>query len=572
MATQLLDGYSYDKDSQRYRNGTTGRFVSRSNVIDLLDSQIKSTEKRMDALADALVGEKIAPAVYAERMRTEVRRVHLQQAALAKGGWDNLNQSDYGRVGAATRQAYAKIVGTTGDVVNGEASIAQVKNRNTAYAGSARKLYHRIEREQVTPTEGKISVEKRVLDPAAQHCDDCLNYADMGTQEKGILPVPGEDCQCGDNCRCGLRRWEIDAKELNSVIGEGGSVVKNKSELELKEVEGEIIPLLEKSVRSDGTVPLKLIAPGWGSTGYYSPDLLAESGPKVFRSGTKMFWDHPTATEETERPEGSLNNLAAVLVEDARWDAQGVDGPGLYAEAKTFGGYKEILDEIGPHIGVSIRASGKGSLGEAEGKKGLVINEITSAKSADFVTVPGAGGKIVQLFESARSGDIQPIESAKETAMSDKLELQLKEALDVVQQLKEQNEQLIARDARTNEALQLREAKDFVVAQLATSDLPQVTQTRLAESLSGKAPIVDGKLDTDSFKSSVDEAIKAEAEYLREAAGYSSGRITGMGSGGGFKSDDEHDIEESQKRLEKAFGRLGLSESNAEFATNGRGF
>ena len=45
---------------------------------------------------------------------------------------------------------------------------------------------------------------RRILDPGAQHCQDCLDWAASEWQDFGILPPPGERCQCLFNCRCSL--------------------------------------------------------------------------------------------------------------------------------------------------------------------------------------------------------------------------------------------------------------------------------------------------------------------------------------------------------------------------------
>lgn len=581
MATEILPGYTYDRNTQRYRSGETGKFVSRSNVLRLVDKTVAATEQRMNGLIDELESDIHSPSAYADKARVEARRLHLQQAALAKGGWDRLDQSDYGRVGAATRQVYAKISGTADDYENGDASLAQVRQRNRAYTGSARKLFHQMERDESTPSEpGKVEVEQRILDPAAEHCEDCLGYAAQGVQMAGTLPVPGDDCQCGDNCRCELPRWEVDVEDLGGTLGKQ----RESNHMSDIQIEHDVIQLRERAIRNDGTMPIKLISPGWGASGYYSPEVLRRDGPQIFASGTHMYWDHPTMMEENDRPENSLRNLAAVLIEDARWDEQGLDGPGLYAEAKAFGDYKPLLDELAPHIGVSIRASGRAKDGEADGRKGKIIEKITARKSADFVTVAGAGGKIIELFEAARdggTGDIQDAEGSSNTEdnqMSEKLEEQLKEALADIKQLQEDNAQLQGDNqslqesqARTNEALLLRAARDYVADKVGGSALPDVTKARLSESLSANPPVADGALDKAAYTTAIEEAIKAESTYITTLLG-ESGRITGMGSTSqqGPAGDDDYDEEEVEKRLSESFGRLGLDEKSVSFAVNGR--
>lgn len=328
-------------------------------------------------------------------------------------------------------------------------------------------------------------------------------------------------------------------------------------------IDGDFVELVERSLRRDGTIPLKLIKPGWGTTGYYPAEILERDGPKVFAKGTKMFWNHPTATEEAERPEGDLNALAAELVDNARYEANGVDGPGLYANAKVFEAYQQPVADLAPHIGVSIRAFGPAKSGEAEGRQGVIIQGIRQARSVDFVTSPGAGGKILELFEAARtrrSVDSGTVDSGQGKGVNmTEVEKQLKEASDRLAALETQN-------ARLRESLLLRESKDFVVAQLASSTLPEVTKARLALSLSQNPPVKDGALDSVTFAARIAEAAKAEAEYIASIAG--AGKVTGLG--GSTQMSEALKPEIVQERLKKGFAALGLDEKELTHAVNGR--
>lgn len=137
-----------------------------------------------------------------------------------------------------------------------------------------------------------------------------------------------------------------------------------------------------------------LITPGQGSSGYYPQATLeAAATDKVFGTGTHMYLDHPTESDEYERPERSVRDLAAVLSEDARWDGQA-----LVAEAEVFGPYADALVAMKDHIGVSIRASAEVS--EAKGVR--TIEKLVHAESADFVTKAGRGGSIMAVLESSR--------------------------------------------------------------------------------------------------------------------------------------------------------------------------
>lgn len=166
--------------------------------------------------------------------------------------------------------------------------------------------------------------------------------------------------------------------------------------------------LLVEQAGEPGRALVKIIGPGRGSSGIYTSDVLERDGPAVFTAGMHMYWDHPTLTEQQERPERSLRDLAAVLSEDARWDANGPEGPGLYARAQVFGPYRDALAQLAEHIGVSIRAAGRVERGD----DGPVITALEQAHSVDFVTHAGAGGEVVELFEAARPSEVAEARNA----------------------------------------------------------------------------------------------------------------------------------------------------------------
>lgn len=150
-----------------------------------------------------------------------------------------------------------------------------------------------------------------------------------------------------------------------------------------------------------GRLSLGIISPGWGSSGYYSPKVLENAATaRVFAKGTHCFLDHPSETEEHDRPERSVRDLAAVLTEDAYWD-----GTQLVAQAQVFKAYRELLTDpdVAENIGMSIRAFADTTIGEAEGRKGVIITDLTEALSVDFVTKAGRGGRILAVLESART-------------------------------------------------------------------------------------------------------------------------------------------------------------------------
>ena len=354
------------------------------------------------------------------------------------------------------------------------------------------------------------------------------------------------------------------------------------------EIEGDFVALTEKAVSDDGILPVKIIEPGWGASGYYSPNVL-EKGAAAYKAGTKMYWDHPTRTEERERPERSIRDLAAETIEDAAWDPMGPDGPGVYARAKVFGPYRDAVEELAPHIGLSHRALGTRKLGEAEGRKGPIVENIVAVRSVDFVTTPGAGGKIVEMFEAARKEEAKAhdiewgeitldgikrsrpdlIESlrseikqavyAEKKAMEEVKRMNDDEGRELQEakaNLEAEKESLLTEVGRLQEAETFRAAEKIVREKVGASELPEITKTRLIESLAKKPIVTDGKLDEEKFSQYVDEAIKSETEYVAKLT--ESGKVKGMGSGGGEGSGN---LKES---LTKLYMRQGKTKEDAE--------
>jgi hypothetical protein len=377
-------------------------------------------------------------------------------------------------------------------------------------------------------------------------------------------------------------RTEVIAQTVYTPVGANGAVqpaayVGLGMAVEASEaaIDGDVIPLVEKAVRTDGSIDVRLIQPGWGSSGYYPADVLERDGPAVFKKGTHMYWDHPTVTEAAERPERSLRDLAAELTTDAVWQPDHPQGAGLYAQAQVFEAYRDAVNELAPHIGTSIRASGRAKQGTVEGRKGPIIEQILAAGSVDFVTVPGAGGRVLQLFEAARGltgqrsavpDETQSVTEAKTVDENEaKVLREANEALSgQVTEMRTHLQEAQAELARMREGQLLRDARDVVASTLAEIQMPAMTRQRLTEALSVEPMLKDGTLDREAYVARIKEAAESELRYLGEVAGL--GQIRGMGSVGSGETTPE----KASEQLVEAFIAMGLPESEAKIAAAGR--
>lgn len=301
-------------------------------------------------------------------------------------------------------------------------------------------------------------------------------------------------------------------------------------------------PKLSEAQATD--YPIKLISPGRGSSGYYPPEVLKKAAEsKVFKAGTQMFWNHDTDAEESARPEGDLNRLAAVTTTDAAWNESGHDGPGLYARAKVFGDYAAKVKEMGPHIGLSIRAGGdrNEAIEGPDGKRG-VITALRNAASVDFVTKAGRDGKI--FTESAtREGD-----DMDKNEMQALLKESLAEALKPLQ----------AENKRLQERLELQAAPRLVTEALAAIRLPDASKKKILEKLTSESimpllPMKEGKLDQAELAKLVESEAAKETTFLMEL-GYN---VNPASIGTKFtEADVKADIEQFGKDQAKVSERL----------------
>ena len=251
----------------------------------------------------------------------------------------------------------------------------------------------------------------------------------------------------------------------------------------------------EASSLGDGKYRIRIIVPGQGSSGIYTAENLAESAP-LFKAGTEMFIDHPTETEEWERPERSIRDYAGVFLEDA---TVGEDGA-LYTVCKVFSGVNELIKDKWEHIGVSINAWCADPISE-DG----IVPPIAGVRSVDFVTTPGAGGAIIDLLESNRNDNY-----VKEAGMDKDIESKFDELkASLIEALSSKLEAAVAT---------IQEAKAEEPTEEASVDVDSVLEAgrKIAESGLPEAAVVRVRKAVKAG-ADVDSALESERAYLKEA-------------------------------------------------------
>jgi hypothetical protein len=152
----------------------------------------------------------------------------------------------------------------------------------------------------------------------------------------------------------------------------------------------------------------------WGSSAYYPKDVLERDGARVFPTGLAMYLNHPSESEQWERPERSVQDMVGKLTSDAVYESDG-----LYADVEFYDSFVSQINERAEDVGLSIRATGLTEDAEMDGRYGPVITALLAADSVDVVTKAGAGGKLTSILESDRNLAGEPINKKGTQSVAD---------------------------------------------------------------------------------------------------------------------------------------------------------
>lgn len=193
--------WSYDTNLGRYRR-PSGQFMSQKAVMALVDGRIDKLGQQLRRFTQMLADGNITIDQWQGSVREAIKAAHIQATVLGHGGKDGMGSAEYGRIGQRLRAEYGYLQKFAGDILAGRVSTAMALARVQLYAESVRGSYW--EGTSIRQERQGYSLMRRILDPQAQHCDDCLRYARAGLVSMGSLPMPGQRCECRSRCRCSV--------------------------------------------------------------------------------------------------------------------------------------------------------------------------------------------------------------------------------------------------------------------------------------------------------------------------------------------------------------------------------
>lgn len=193
--------WTYDSNLGRYRR-PSGQFMSHKAVMALIDGRIDNLGQNLRRFTQMLADGNITIDQWQGSIREALKAAHIQATVLGHGGKDGMGSAEYGRIGQRLRAEYSYLQNFAGDILAGRVSTPMALARVQLYAESVRSSYW--EGASLRQAKQGYSLMRRILDPQAEHCDDCLRYAGAGLVALGSLPMPGQRCACRARCRCSV--------------------------------------------------------------------------------------------------------------------------------------------------------------------------------------------------------------------------------------------------------------------------------------------------------------------------------------------------------------------------------
>ena len=188
---------TYDKKAKRFRD-SKGRFISPKAVRREIDKLVQVSAQRLEQAAKDLANGKITIEEFQNRTRNILKASYTLSGAVAKGGWKQMSQSDWGKIGAETKKQYGYLNKFAKVIVAG-ITLAALLSRVKLYATGIRTVFNNSDLD-AKKQAGEFTLCKRVLN-ARESCSQCSGWA-----RKGFVPIDEQpkigSLICRNFCRC----------------------------------------------------------------------------------------------------------------------------------------------------------------------------------------------------------------------------------------------------------------------------------------------------------------------------------------------------------------------------------
>lgn len=198
-----MPDFVYD---QRLNNGVgayrapNGRIMSQANVREALDGYVDASQNVSRDFGLLLRDGNISLADWQMQMRAHIKDVHLAAAAAQRGGWDNMTQADFGRVGQRIRFQYERLDNFAKQIADGTQPLnGTFLVRANMYTEASIATFDRFQTNAFAVVG--YDEEASFLEPGVKHCGLCESEAARGFVSIGtLIPIGERTCLTRDRC------------------------------------------------------------------------------------------------------------------------------------------------------------------------------------------------------------------------------------------------------------------------------------------------------------------------------------------------------------------------------------
>ena len=195
--------FSFDPRTQRFRYKSgifAGRFVSRKDVAEVVENNLTRIKGDMGAITNLLLENKITVTTWEGGIASAIKKGVVQSYLAGKGGTFQFKPKDKGVVGRAIGGEYGYLRRFSQDILDGNLSPAQIRDRTTKYGDSFHKYYEKGRNEG--HKENGFKWEQWITSSTSRTCPDCIGYRMRRWQRIGTFPGIGTATSCRMKCRC----------------------------------------------------------------------------------------------------------------------------------------------------------------------------------------------------------------------------------------------------------------------------------------------------------------------------------------------------------------------------------
>lgn len=189
--------FEFREKTQRYHYTSGSRkneFVKQAKIRELIEDWKKGQQDQAEALADQYLKDEITLRQFQEKLAKQSKNYHVTQAKIGK---PNLDQSDYGKIGAKLKKEYSYLSNFVDDIDNKNLSDAQIKSRAKQYFMS-NESFENAQTQSHKNNDFKWEKWQRTLQDS---CAGCIMQGGRGWVRLDTLPRIGSQ-NCLIRCKC----------------------------------------------------------------------------------------------------------------------------------------------------------------------------------------------------------------------------------------------------------------------------------------------------------------------------------------------------------------------------------